>query len=93
MNKYLHLKIHHNSEFVDEEFNVYEGGEVVDLKVEVGKWSYFELLGFFKELGYSSIKKIHYKYPTFGMNVLIDDKSSLDIIDPYRMHLSVDIYI
>lgn len=50
MDKHLHLRINHSGEFVDEEFSVYEEGIIDDLKVEVGMWSYFELLGCFNEL-------------------------------------------
>lgn len=75
----LHLKIHHSGEFVDEEFSVYEGGEMANLKIKVDRWSYFELLGCFKELGYSSIEKIYYRDSTFGMNVMVDDKCALEI--------------
>lgn len=79
MDKYLHLKPHHSGEFIDEEFSVYEGGTIDDLKVEVDRWSYFELLGCFNELGYSDIEKIYHMDPTFGMNVLVDDKGALEI--------------
>lgn len=93
MDEYLHLKIHHSGEFVDEEFSVYEGGEVVDFKVEVDRWNYFKLLDYFKELCYSAIEKIYYRDLIFWMNVFVDDKSFLEIDDLYRVHLSVDIYI
>ncbi|CAL5190344.1 unnamed protein product [Lathyrus oleraceus] len=93
MDEYLHLKIYHNGEFIDEEFSVYEGGTFNYLKVEVDMLSYFELLGCFKGLGYNAIEKVYYKDLAFGMNVLVDDKGSLKIIDLYMMHLSVDIYI
>ncbi|CAL5206365.1 unnamed protein product [Lathyrus oleraceus] len=92
MDERLHLKIHHSGEFVDEQFSVY-GGEVVDFNIEVDRWSYFELLGCFKELGYRAIEKIYYRDPIFGTNVLVDDKNALEIADLYRVHLSVDIYI
>ncbi|CAL5208544.1 unnamed protein product [Lathyrus oleraceus] len=93
MDEYLHLKIHHSGEFVHKELIMYEGGKVVDLKVEVDRGSYFELVGCFKELGYSVIEKIYYRDPTFEMNVSIDDKGALEIDDIYRVQLSVDIYI
>lgn len=93
MDEYLYLKIHHNGEVIDEEFSLYEGGEVDDFKVEVDRWSYFELLGCLKELGYSVMEKIYNRYPTFGMNVLVNGKCALEISYLYRVHLSVDIYI
>ncbi|CAL5210027.1 unnamed protein product [Lathyrus oleraceus] len=93
MDGHLHLKIHHGGEFVDEEHTVYEGGEVADLKIDVDMWSYFELLGCFKDLLYNAIEKTCYRDPTFGMNVLVDDNGALDIAYLYRVHLSVDIYI
>ncbi|CAL5213458.1 unnamed protein product [Lathyrus oleraceus] len=93
MDEYLHLKIYHIGEFIDEEFSVYKGGEVLVSEVEVDMWSYFKLLGCFKELGYSGIDKIYYRDPTFGMNMLVDDKGALEIVDLYRVHLSVNIDI
>lgn len=36
---------------------------------------------------------MYYKDPTFGMNILIDDKGALDIVDLYRVHQSIYIYI
>lgn len=92
MDDYLHLNIHHSGEFVDEDFSVYEGGEVDDLKIEVDSWSYFELLGCFKELGYTAMEKIYYRNPTFVMNVLVGDKGALEISYLYRVHLCVYIY-
>lgn len=57
------------------------------------RWSYFELVGVLKELCYIEVYTIYYNDPTFGMNVLNDDKRALDIVDLCRVHLSVDVYI
>ncbi|CAI8601673.1 unnamed protein product [Vicia faba] len=84
MDKYIHLKIYHSGEFIDEEFSVYEGGTNDDLEVEVERWNYFELLGRFKELGYREFETIYYMDPIFGINVLVDDKSVLKIVNLYR---------
>lgn len=51
------------------------------------------MLGCFKELGYSATEKIYFRDPTFGMNVLVDDKGVLEIVDLYRVHLNIDVYI
>lgn len=51
------------------------------------------MLGCFKDLGYNVIEKIYYMYPTFGMNMLVDDNGALEIADIYKVHLSVYIYI
>lgn len=66
---------------------MYEGGKVVDLKVVVDRWSYFELLD------YSEIETIYYRDPKFGLNVLVGDKGALDIVDLFRVLISVNIYI
>lgn len=72
----MKLKIHHIGEFIDPELSAYEGGLVDDLKVDVDKWSHFKLVGVLKELGYRDFETIYYKDPTFGMNVLVDDKGA-----------------
>lgn len=46
-----------------------------------------------KELGYREIDTILYKDPTFGMDILSDDKGTLDIVDLCKVNLSADIYI
>lgn len=51
------------------------------------------MLGCFKELDYREFETIYYRDPTFMMNLLVDDKGALEIVDLYRVHLSVDIYI
>lgn len=52
---------------------------------------FFELV-VLKELGYIEIY-IYYKDPSVGMDILVDDKYALDIIDLCRVHLGVEIYI
>ncbi|KAI5423442.1 hypothetical protein KIW84_046410 [Lathyrus oleraceus] len=63
------------------------------LKVDVDKWSYLELVGIVKELGYRKIDRIWYKDPKFGMHVLADDKCEIDIANLCWAHLSVHVYI
>lgn len=93
MDEYLKFRIHHSGEFIDLELSVYEGGLVDDLKIDVDKQSYFELVGVLKELFYSNFETIYYKDPTLEMNALVDGKSALGIVYLYKMHLSVNIYI
>ena len=93
MDEYLNITIHHSGEFVTEDMSVYEGGEIVDLRVDVDKWSYFELIGYIKELGYADVENIYYRDPTAGMNMLVDYKGALEIADLYRVHLSVEVFI
>ena len=56
-------------------------------------WSYFELIGILKILGYTEVYTVYYKDPTFGMNVLNDDKAALEVVDLYMVNLHVDFYI
>ena len=93
MEEILNITIHHSGEFVSEDLSVYEGGEIADLRVDADMWGYFELLGAIKELGYPAIEKIYYRDPTGGMNLLFDDKGALEIVDLYRVHLSVEVFI
>lgn len=93
MEEYMSLKIHYGGDFMDSELTIYEGGPIDDLKIDVVKWSYFELVGMLKELRYGEINTIYYKNPNFGMNVLADDSGVLDIVDLCRVNLSVDVYI
>ncbi|CAK8563951.1 unnamed protein product [Lathyrus sativus] len=78
MDEYITLKIHHSGEFTDEGRSVYENGVVDDLKVDVDRWSYFELVGVLKDLGYREFETIFYKDPQFGMNQLVDDNGVLE---------------
>ncbi|XP_058765012.1 uncharacterized protein LOC131638471 [Vicia villosa] len=93
MDDYIVLTIHHSGEFVDGDLRVYEGGEVSELKIDVDTWSYFELTGSLKCLGYRDFEKIYYKDPTFGMQQLTDDAGAFEIADLYKVHLGVDIFI
>ncbi|CAK8534494.1 unnamed protein product [Lathyrus sativus] len=93
MEEILCLKIHYSCEFVDSEKTDYVGGKCNDLEIDVDRWSYFESVGVVKDLGYTEVDTIYYNYPTFGMNVLKDDKGALDVADLCRAHLKVDIYI
>ena len=94
MDEFLKLVIHHSGEFVDPELNIYEGGLVSELSVDVDRWSYFELVGVLKDLGYTdNVEKMYYKDPQFGMNELVDDKGALEIADLYRVHHNVHVYI
>ncbi|CAK8530338.1 unnamed protein product [Lathyrus sativus] len=93
MDEFIIIRIHHNSEFVYGDLIVYEGGKVNELKVDVDRWSYFELIGTLKDLGYRDFEKIYYNDPTFGMNSLNDDAGALEIANLYRVHLGVNIYI
>ncbi|CAK8576498.1 unnamed protein product [Lathyrus sativus] len=93
MDEFIVLRIHHNGEFVDGDLRVYEGVKADEMKVDVDRWSYFELIGSLKDLGYRDFEKIYYNDSTFGMNSLNDDAGALDIADLYKAHLGVDIYI
>lgn len=75
----MFLLIHHGGSFLENELIVYEGEIVTKLKIDVGRWSYFELVAIKKNLGYWKIDTIWYTNLTFGMNILSDDKGALDI--------------
>lgn len=92
MKEYFYLFIHHDESFLENELNIYEG-TIYELKIDVIKWSYFELVDIVKEIGYKEINIILYKDSTFGMHVLVNDKGALDIAYHCKMHLSVHIYI
>ncbi|CAK8573257.1 unnamed protein product [Lathyrus sativus] len=93
MEDFIVLRTHHSGEFVDGDLRVYEGGKIDELKVDLDRWSYFELIGTLKDLGYKDFEKIYYNVPKFGMNSLNDDAGALEIVDFHRVHLGVDIYI
>ncbi|CAK8539261.1 unnamed protein product [Lathyrus sativus] len=93
MEEILCLKIHHSGEFVDSEKTDYVGGKCNNLEIDVDRWSYFELVGVVKDPGYTEIDTIYYNDPTFGMNVLKDDKGALDVADLCRVHSKDGIYI
>ncbi|CAK8564227.1 unnamed protein product [Lathyrus sativus] len=93
MEEFIVLIIYHSGEFINGDLRVYEGGKVDELKVDVNRWSYFELIGTLKDLGYMDFDKIYYNDSAFGMNSLNDDAGALKIFDIYRVHLGVDIQI
>lgn len=65
--------------FFDNELTIYEGRTITELRIDVDKWMFFELVSTMKKLDYREIDRIWYKDPTCGMNVLADDKGALDI--------------
>lgn len=58
MEEYMHLVIHHGGEFINNDLTLYEGGRFEDLKIDIYKWSFFELV-ILKELGYIEIYTIY----------------------------------
>lgn len=69
------------------------GGLVVDVKFDVDKWSYFQVLGIVKELGYEESGTVIYKDPTIGLFTLSDDKGAQDTVDLCKVHKSVYLYV
>ncbi|KAI5427749.1 hypothetical protein KIW84_032963 [Lathyrus oleraceus] len=51
MDEYVHVVIHHGV-FSGDDYELSYGGSVAKVKCDVDKWSYFEVLGIVKELGY-----------------------------------------
>lgn len=51
MEEFFHMFIHHEGSFVDDELTRYED-TFLELKCDVDEWSYFDLMGIFKDLEY-----------------------------------------
>src|SRR3954468_9842630 len=93
MEDIITLTLHHSGHFVDSEKTDYVGGKCIQLDVDVDRWSYFELVGVLKDLGYTKVATIYYKDPQLGMSALKDDKGANDVVDLFRVHLEVHIFI
>jgi len=48
--------VHHGGHFATDEYFKYIGGETTNWSCDLDRWSYFEVLGKIKEMGYISIK-------------------------------------
>lgn len=51
MEEFLHIFIHDEWSFVDDELTKYEC-IILELKCDVDKWTYFELIDIIRDLGY-----------------------------------------
>ncbi|KAI5390785.1 hypothetical protein KIW84_075898 [Lathyrus oleraceus] len=69
------------------------GGSVAEVKCDVDKWGYFEVLGIVKELGYEESGKIIYNDPIVGLFTLSDDKCAQEMVDLCKVHKSVHLYV
>ncbi|KAI5439320.1 hypothetical protein KIW84_024917 [Lathyrus oleraceus] len=69
------------------------GGSVTEVKCDVDKWSYFEVLGIVKEPGYEESGIVIYKDPTIGLFTLSDDKGTQKIVDLCKVHKSAHLYV
>ncbi|KAI5400558.1 hypothetical protein KIW84_065446 [Lathyrus oleraceus] len=69
------------------------GSSVAEVKCDVDKWDYFEVLGIVKELGYEESGTVIYKDPTVGLFTLSDDKGAQEIVDLCKVHKSVHLYM
>ncbi|KAI5439263.1 hypothetical protein KIW84_024877 [Lathyrus oleraceus] len=68
------------------------GGSVSEVKCDVDKWSYFEVLGIVKELEYEESGTVIYRDPTVGLFTLSDDKGAQEIVDLCKVHKSVHLW-
>lgn len=57
MDEFIHVYIHHGSLFVDDDFSNYEG-LVSDLRCDIDKLIYFEVVEIIKDLGYKEFRAI-----------------------------------
>ncbi|CAK8531545.1 unnamed protein product [Lathyrus sativus] len=92
MDEYVHVVIHHKGYLEGNDESSY-GGSVTDVKCDVDKRSYFEVLGIVKELGYEDAGTIIYKDPTFSLFTLTANKGSLEIVDLCKVHKDVHLYV
>ncbi|KAI5429489.1 hypothetical protein KIW84_034178 [Lathyrus oleraceus] len=69
------------------------GGLVAEVKCDVDKWGYFEVLGIVKELRYEEYGTVIYKDLTVGLFTLGDNKGAKEIVDLYKAHKSVHLYV
>ncbi|KAI5410042.1 hypothetical protein KIW84_055499 [Lathyrus oleraceus] len=69
------------------------GGSIAEVKCDVDKWGYFEVLGIVKELGYEESGTVIYKDPIVGLFTLSDDKGSQEIVYLCKVHESVHLYV
>ncbi|KAI5405901.1 hypothetical protein KIW84_052595 [Lathyrus oleraceus] len=66
------------------------GGSVAEVKCDVDKWSYFEVLGIVNELGYEESRTVIYKDPTVGLFTLSDDKGAQELVNLCKVIVNVD---
>ncbi|KAI5435611.1 hypothetical protein KIW84_022138 [Lathyrus oleraceus] len=92
MDEYTHVVIHHGLFSEGDDKSSYRGS-VAEVKCDVDKWSYFEVLGIVKELGYEEYGTVIYKDPTIGLFILSDDKGAQEIVDLRKVHKSVHFYV
>ncbi|CAL5201895.1 unnamed protein product [Lathyrus oleraceus] len=92
MDEYMHLVIHHVFFSEGDDESSY-GGSIAEVKCDVDKWGYFEVLGIVKELGYEESGTVIYKDPIVGLFTLSDDKGSQEIVYLCKVHESVHLYV
>jgi len=84
--------VHHRGHFAENEWCKYVGGETTHWSRDPDRWSYFEILGSLKEMGYHSIKGLCY-YVEMLLHPLDDNRSALNMLHIARHYGEVHMFV
>ena len=84
--------VHHRGEFAKNEWCKYVGGETTHWSCDPDHWSYFEILGSLKEMGYHSVKGLCYCVEML-LHPLNDDRGALNMLHIARHYGEVHMFV
>ncbi|CAL5206990.1 unnamed protein product [Lathyrus oleraceus] len=84
------VNFHHGGHFDD--MDRYVGRMVSNWKCDDDKWSYFEILGVVKEMGYPGVLEMWYDF-VGTLKKLINDFGAIELLNWFKTHGKVDVYI
>ena len=91
-NERFEVVIHHRGYFASDEWCKYVCGETTHWSYDLDRWSYFEILGPLREMGYHSVKGLCY-YVEMLLHPLHDDRGALNMVNIARHYGKVHMFV
>ncbi|WVZ01687.1 hypothetical protein V8G54_022493 [Vigna mungo] len=88
----LLVVVHHGGTLITQHPFKYINGEIAYWEVDLDKWSFFEILGALKDLGYLHVKELFYKIENV-LHQLDDDKGAINMMWVANYLRKVDLYV
>ncbi|KOM54805.1 hypothetical protein LR48_Vigan10g069700 [Vigna angularis] len=84
--------VHHDGTLIKEVPFKYIDGEIVVWDVDLDKWSFFEIVGALKDLGYLQVKELYYSVQ-YLLHKLYDDRGAMNMMKVANFLGKIDLYV
>ena len=90
--------LHHGGHFIQNGSLIYSDGETTTWVCDPDWWSFFEIIGKLKEMGYHLVKELWYKVGKGSvlenkLKLLSDDKGALHMVNIARRNGNVHLFV